>query len=132
MVFTVNYLFSQFASYPHAFLRFVLAAVSPAVIVPAMIDLTHRKLGTGKGIPTLVMAAASFDDVAAITGFGVVFSIIFQSSDRGITAWTLLGGPLEALIGFVIGLVLGILIATIFHAHREDTQTDEVRCKTGD
>ena len=52
-------------------LGFVLAAVSPAVVVPGMLSLQERGYGTGKGIPTLVMAAASFDDVIAISGFGL-------------------------------------------------------------
>ena len=51
-------------------LGFVLAAVSPAVVVPGMLSLQERGYGTGKGIPTLVMAAASFDDVIAISGQG--------------------------------------------------------------
>ena len=53
-------------------LGFVLAAVSPAVVVPCMLSLQHKGLGVAQGIPTLVIAAASIDDVLAISGFGVV------------------------------------------------------------
>ena len=53
-------------------LGFVLAAVSPAVVVPSMLSLQHKGLGVAQGIPTLVIAAASIDDVLALSGFGVV------------------------------------------------------------
>ena len=95
---------------------FVLAAVSPAVVVPAMIDLTNKKLGTDKGIPTLLMAASSFDDVAAITGFGVVLGMIFSGGAS--LAMTLAAGPLEAVAGLLIGAILGVVLALIFKANR--------------
>ena len=49
-------------------LGFVLAAVSPAVVVPSLLGLQERGYGVDKGIPTLVIAAASVDDVLAISG----------------------------------------------------------------
>lgn len=49
-------------------LGFVLAAVSPAVVVSGMFDLQKRGYGVRKGIPSIIVAAASFDDVVAITG----------------------------------------------------------------
>ena len=58
--------------------RFVLAAVSPAVVVPSLLNLSDRGYGLNKGIPTLVIAAASLDDVLAITGFGVMLGIAFS------------------------------------------------------
>ena len=59
--------------------RFVIAAVSPAVVVPSLLGLSERGYGLDKGIPTLVIAAASVDDVLAITGFGVLLGITFSS-----------------------------------------------------
>jgi NhaP-type Na+/H+ or K+/H+ antiporter len=58
--------------------RFVLAAVSPAVVVPSMLSLHEQGYGMAKGIPTLVIAAASVDDVLAISGFGVALGIAFS------------------------------------------------------
>ena len=59
-------------------LGFVLAAVSPAVVVPSLLSLQERGYGEDKGISTLVIAASSIDDIAAISGFGVVLGIIFS------------------------------------------------------
>ncbi|KAG0427322.1 hypothetical protein HPB47_025627 [Ixodes persulcatus] len=87
--------------------RFVLGAVSPAVVVPSMLWLQSEGLGVDQGIPTLVMAAASFDDVLAITGFGVVLGIVFS---KGNLAWNIAKGPLEAVVGLVFGGVVGGLL----------------------
>lgn len=62
----------------HVCCRFVIAAVSPAVVVPCLLSLQEDGYGIDKGIPTLVIAAASVDDVLAITGFGVVLGIAFS------------------------------------------------------
>ncbi|XP_062598598.1 sodium/hydrogen exchanger 9B2-like [Saccostrea cucullata] len=88
-------------------LGFVLAAVSPAVVVPSLLNLSDRGYGLDKGIPTLVIAAASVDDVLAITGFGVVLGIAFTQGDL---ALTIVKGPLEALLGVAFGCVLGVFL----------------------
>ena len=59
-------------------LGFVLAAVSPAVVVPSLLELQDKGLGVAKGIPTLVIAAASVDDVLAISGFSILLGLAFQ------------------------------------------------------
>jgi len=53
--------------------------VSPAVVVPSLLLLDAQGYGVDKGIPTLVIAASSIDDVIAITGFGVVLGITFST-----------------------------------------------------
>ncbi|XP_051041409.1 sodium/hydrogen exchanger 9B1 isoform X2 [Phodopus roborovskii] len=60
-------------------LGFVLGAVSPAVVVPSMLLLQENGYGVEKGIPTLLVAASSMDDVVAITGFNTFLSIVFSS-----------------------------------------------------
>ncbi|XP_002731851.2 sodium/hydrogen exchanger 9B2-like, partial [Saccoglossus kowalevskii] len=62
-------------------LGFVLGAVSPAVIVSSMLNLHGKGYGVNKGIPTLVIAAASVDDVIAITGFSVALGIGFSTGN---------------------------------------------------
>merc|ERR1719471_2845715 len=54
-------------------LGFILAAVSPAVIIPSLMSLSGRGYGLEKGVPTLVIAACAADDVVAISGFGIFF-----------------------------------------------------------
>ncbi|PIO74624.1 hypothetical protein TELCIR_03364 [Teladorsagia circumcincta] len=57
----------------------VLAAISPAVTVPVMLDLQNQGLGTRKGVPTLALASATLDNVFCITAFSVIMTIVFSS-----------------------------------------------------
>ena len=91
-------------------LGFVLAAVSPAVVVPCLLSLQQRGLGVNKGVPTLVIAAASIDDVLAISCFTILLGVIFNPS--GDLTRTILQGPLEVVVGILFGLAWGGL--TIF------------------
>uniref|UniRef100_A0A8C9Z2P1 Cation/H+ exchanger transmembrane domain-containing protein n=1 Tax=Sander lucioperca TaxID=283035 RepID=A0A8C9Z2P1_SANLU len=88
-------------------LGFVLAAVSPAVVVPSMLMLQKDGYGVEQGIPTLLMAAGSFDDILAITGFTTCLSMAFAT---GSTWWNLLRGVMEVSGGMVAGILLGFLI----------------------
>lgn len=88
--------------------RFVCAAVSPAVIVPNMMRLEVTGWGVAEGIPTLVVAASSLDDVVAITGFGVALGVALSTEKSLVN--TLFWGPLEAIIGASFGAAVGILL----------------------
>lgn len=59
--------------------RCILSPVSSAVILPALLEYKKKGLDKQKGIITLVMAACSFDDIFAISAFGVCLSIIFSA-----------------------------------------------------
>jgi NhaP-type Na+/H+ or K+/H+ antiporter len=59
-----------------------MAAVSPAVVIPCLLSLHDKGYGKSKGIPTLVIAAATFDDVIAISSFSVALSIIFSTGEN--------------------------------------------------
>ncbi|KAL5105166.1 Sodium/hydrogen exchanger 9B2 [Taenia crassiceps] len=89
-----------------AMMGFILAAVSPAVVVPNMLRLEVSGWGVAAGIPTLVMAASSLDDVLAITGFGISQAIAFAQGDIVIVA---ISGPLEVLAGACLGVCLAII-----------------------
>ncbi|XP_033121742.1 sodium/hydrogen exchanger 9B2-like [Anneissia japonica] len=86
---------------------FVLGAVTPAVIVPTLLSLQERGFGVSKGIPTLVIAAASCDDVVAISAFGVLLGSAFST---GNLMYNIFRGPLELLIGISVGVLSGILL----------------------
>jgi NhaP-type Na+/H+ or K+/H+ antiporter len=97
---------------------FVLSAVSPAVVVPSLLRLKDMRYGTAKGIPDLVLAAASFDDVLSISGFGICLGLAFSAVDAadggggdqgggGRLAWDILRGPVELLVGILGGVLIG-------------------------
>ncbi len=60
------------------YFRFVLGAVTPAVVVPSLLELRKKGYGENDGVFTLVMAAASFDDIVAISAFGILTGMIFS------------------------------------------------------
>jgi NhaP-type Na+/H+ or K+/H+ antiporter len=66
-------------------LGFIVAAVSPAVVVPTMLELKEGGFGIKKGIPTLVLAGASVDNVIAITVFGVFAGLAGGALPDGVT-----------------------------------------------
>nr|XP_030127513.3 sodium/hydrogen exchanger 9B2 isoform X1 [Taeniopygia guttata]XP_030127514.3 sodium/hydrogen exchanger 9B2 isoform X1 [Taeniopygia guttata]XP_032604076.2 sodium/hydrogen exchanger 9B2 isoform X1 [Taeniopygia guttata]XP_041571846.1 sodium/hydrogen exchanger 9B2 isoform X1 [Taeniopygia guttata] len=88
-------------------LGFVLGAVSPAVVVPSMLILQAGGYGVEKGVPTLLMAAGSIDDILAITGFNTCLGMAFSS---GSTLYNVLRGVLEVAVGIAAGGVLGMFI----------------------
>lgn len=97
----------------------VIAAVSPAVIVPKMLYLLENKIGTRKSIPQMIMAAGSVDDVYVI----VLFSAFTSMATGGDVS---LGRIAEVPVSIVSGLLLGIAVgaALVFyfrHFHMRDS-----------
>ena len=94
-----------------AMMGFSLAAVSPAVVVSCLLSLQDRGYGVMKGIPSLVIAAASMDDVLAISCFTVLLGITFQQNQADTNmVMLLLHAPLEILVAVAFGLAWGVLI----------------------
>ncbi|MBO5283219.1 MAG: cation:proton antiporter [Lachnospiraceae bacterium] len=89
----------------------VLAAVSPAVVVPRMVQLMETKYGTEKSVPQLIMAGASCDDIFVI----VLFST-FVSMAQGGSAHLLdfVNIPVSILLGIVLGAVTGYILSLFF------------------
>jgi NhaP-type Na+/H+ or K+/H+ antiporter len=96
-----------------ALLGTVLAAVSPAVVVPAMIRLMDEKRGANKQIPDMVMAAASIDDVFVIVAHSIVLSLYLQT---GIThPYRLVANiPISLATGVAVGSALGVMFYKAF------------------
>nr|XP_023420099.1 sodium/hydrogen exchanger 9B1 isoform X3 [Cavia porcellus] len=88
-------------------LGFVLGAVSPAVVVPSMLRLQEAGYGAEKGIPTLLVAASSMDDIVAITGFNTFLNLIFS---KGSVLHNILSTVWDVLVGVLIGIVFGVFI----------------------
>lgn len=95
-----------------AILGSILAAVSPAVVVPLMIRFMERGQGAEKGIPTMVLAAASIDDVFVIVVYSVLIGI-YTGTNANIV-WQLAGIPVSIILGVVVGLSLGFILFRLF------------------
>ena len=97
----------------------VVAAVSPAVIVPKMLKLMEERYGTGESIPQLIMAGASVDDV-----FVIVLFTSFTGLAQGGTASALdlLRIPTSIVLGLAAGALCGLLLALAFRRiHMRDS-----------
>ncbi len=77
-------------------LGFILKAVGPGLVVPAMFQLQKQGLGAAKGIPSTVVIAASFDDIVAITGFSIFINIAIATGENA--AWQIAIGPLQVRV----------------------------------
>ncbi|KAK6011162.1 transporter, CPA2 family [Ostertagia ostertagi] len=86
----------------------VLGAVSPAVVIPALLDASKAGYGVQAGVPSLVIAAASLDDVYAITIFSLALSLLFPSGSSPLM--TILAAPAEVFAGIFFGTVMGFLL----------------------
>lgn len=91
----------------------VLAAVSPAVVVPRMVQLMETGYGTEKSIPQMILAGASCDDIFVI----VLFSA-FLSMNQGGTfeVGQLLDVPVSIVLGLLLGALIGYVIWMFFEA----------------
>lgn len=97
----------------------VLAAVSPAVVVPRMVKLMEEGYGVKEGIPQLILAGASVDDVYVIVLFST-FSGMMQG--KGASVIRFVNIPVSIILGMIIGLTIGILLAFYFQkVHIRDT-----------
>ena len=95
-----------------AILGFIVAAVSPAVVVPLMIRFIEEKRGAKKALPTMVLAAASLDDVFAITIFTILIGI-YGGESAGIGS-ALAGIPVSIGLGIGVGILLGWILLKLF------------------
>lgn len=94
-----------------AILGTVIAAVSPAVVVPKMLKLMEEGYGTEEGIPQLIMAGASVDDVFVIVLFT---SFIGLASNGTFSALNLIKIPTSIFFGISVGFLCAILLIYFF------------------
>lgn len=98
-----------------AILGSILAAVSPAVVVPLMIDFMDKGRGTRKGIPTLLLGASSIDDVFVI----VVFTgLLGMYGGENVNVLVKLGEiPLSIVLGIAVGVLPGLILYRLFQRY---------------
>lgn len=89
----------------------VLAAVSPAVVVPRMVQLMENKYGTEKAIPQMIMAGASCDDIFVIVLFTTFLSMA-QGGSADIKAFANI--PISIILGIILGAIMGYLLYLFF------------------
>lgn len=97
----------------------VLAAVSPAVVVPRMVKLMEEGYGVKEGIPQLILAGASVDDVYVIVLFS---TFVGMMQGKGASVISFVNIPVSIILGIAIGLLIGVLLAYFFKkVHIRDT-----------
>ena len=102
-----------------AILGAVLAAVSPAVVVPRMVKLMEEGYGVREGIPQLILAGASVDDVYVIVLFSTFLGMI-QGESASIIHF--INIPISIFLGVGIGFLIGVILAYYFRkVHIRDT-----------
>lgn len=107
--------FLKFTFVQGAILGFIIAAVSPAVLVPSMVDLINRKIGQDKAIPQMLLVGASADDTVAITLFTTFLGVYMSTLDGGSIsiANELISIPITIFISILIGWLLAFLSKNI-------------------
>lgn len=93
-------------------LGFIIAAVSPAVIVPQMLSFIERRMGTKKGIPLIILTGASVDDVVSITIFSIFVGIYGGQQINYFKE--ALSIPLSIGLGILFGLILAFILIYLF------------------
>lgn len=97
----------------------VLAAVSPAVVVPRMVKLMDTGYGKDKGIPGLILAGASVDDVYVIVLFTTFMGM---ANGEKISVLKFVNIPISIVLGILIGFGIGFVVAKLFELiHMRDT-----------
>ncbi len=95
-----------------AILGSILGAVSPAVVVPLMIDFMDRGRGAKKGIPTLILGASSLDDVFVIVLFTVFLGM--YGGNQGNIFIQLAEIPISITLGIIVGIIPGYFLYRLF------------------
>lgn len=89
----------------------VMAAVSPAVVVPRMVELMDKKYGVKKSIPQLIMAGASCDDVFVIVLFSFFLSLNKNNTGNILSLFNI---PISIVLGIFFGFAFGYVLSKIF------------------
>ena len=111
-------------------LGFIIAAVSPAVIVPSMLELRDKGLGMGSGVPIIVLAGASVDDVFAITLFSVFLGMGTGSGEASLLQVGMI--PVEIMGSILLGYIVGLGLAKFYeYFSQRINETEELMVLTG-
>ncbi len=102
-------------------LGFIIAAVSPAVVVPQMLHYLDNGVGTNKGVPTMILAGSSIDDVFAVTLFTVFIGL--YGGERVNIGVKIISVPISIILGISVGILIGFIMVRLFRKyHIRDTK----------
>jgi solute carrier family 9B (sodium/hydrogen exchanger), member 1/2 len=108
---------------------FLLSAVSPAVVVPSMLTLMESGYGREREVPTTILAAASADDVIAVSVFTIFLNLALEQQHPGTASSTAAAGLWSipaALIGAIaLGAAAGFILAASFRRHHTRIRATE-------
>ncbi|THB62474.1 MAG: peptidase, partial [Spirochaetaceae bacterium] len=117
---------------PSLVAAWMLSAVSPAVVVPSMLEIQEKGIGQRNSLPVLILAAASVDDVVVITMFSVFLGIAVSAQGSGMMAGSMARVaariatvPFSLIGGIAIGAVCGLLLSWWFSRHHERIRATE-------
>lgn len=97
----------------------VVAAVSPAVVVPRMVNLIVEGYGTKKGVPQLILAGASVDDVFVIVMFQAFVGL---AQGESVSVRSFVNVPISIVLGIIGGIIVGKILSVYFTKfHMRDT-----------
>lgn len=94
----------------------ILAAVSPAVVVPRMVRLMDEGYGTNKSIPQMIMSGASCDDIFVIVLFSTFLSM---NQGQGANLTSFINIPVSIISGIIIGILVGYILSSFFEYNYE-------------
>ena len=101
----------------------VIAAVSPAVVVPRMIQMLEQKKGTQQGIPQIILAGSSADDIYVL----VLFSALLSMQTQGhVNYLSFLSLPVSIFTGILVGWVIALLMNKLLIAMKLSTTANVV------
>ena len=89
----------------------VLAAVSPAVVVPRMVKLIEEKRGVEKSIPQMILAGASCDDIFVLVLFS---SFLSMAKGEDVSLISLVNVPISIIFGIIVGAIIGYILYIVF------------------
>ena len=110
-------------------LGYVVAPISPAVVIPSVLALQDQGYGTTTGIPSMMVAAAALDDVLSLAGFGIFSSLAFDatSTSSGSAShelWFKIGkAPLAIVVGVCSGCLAGLFMGRLLPRDGEYSTT---------
>ena len=122
---TIAFLSTKFLGFTFVqggILGFIIAAVSPAVLVPSMVELINKKIGQDKAIPQMLLVGASADDTVAITLFTTFLAVYMSGIDgeKISVISEIVNIPMTIVISIAIAWILAIITNPLFKKIKEN------------